>query len=153
MINNFSLQRYIFFLYPQTSFPRRRESPNHFSPVEYFHRYPPRVSPASLPLQSTNQKEHKIYLQSIRTGLDNTRNQLHELIRLLEKKNAYTVYELYALYVSKSFGGLFPYFTDYVMNNRKGDNRLKTAKNCMTAKLSFEHFLSGRDVLLELPDA
>ena len=93
--------------------------------------------------------ERKIYLQSIRTGLDNVRDQLLELIRLLERKNAYTVDELYDLYVSKSFGGLFSHFIDYVTNSLIADNRMKTAHNCTTAKLSFALFLSGQDVLID----
>ena len=96
--------------------------------------------------------ERQIYLQSIKNGMDNELKQLHELIHLLEKKSAYTVNELYGLYISKSFGGFFSPFIDYVANSLKADNRQKTASNCLTARQSFERFLFGQDVLIDKID-
>ena len=96
--------------------------------------------------------ERQIYLQSIKTGLDTELKQLDELIRLLEKKSDYTVEELADLYISNSFNGYFFPFIDYVVKDLKESNRRKMASNCMTAKTSFEHFLSEQDILIDKID-
>jgi len=96
--------------------------------------------------------ERQIYLQSIKIGIDIELKQLAELIRLLERKSDYTVEELAELYRNNSFNGCFFPFVDYVIKNLKESNRQKTASICMTAKTSFEHFLSEQDILIDRID-
>jgi len=99
-----------------------------------------------------SEMERQNHLQSVKTGLDAELKRLNDLILLLEHKGEYTMKELTDLYISNSFNGyLFP-FMDYVIKNLKESNRRKTASIYITAKLSFERFRDGQDILLDKID-
>jgi integrase len=87
--------------------------------------------------------ERQACLQSIRTGMEATMKQLCELIRLLEQKGDYTVEELAGLYAHNSFSGYFSPFADYTVQTLRDANRPKTATILLTAKTSFERFLTS----------
>ena len=97
-------------------------------------------------------RERHVQLQTIKTGLEAELKQLAELIRLLEMKSFYSVYELADLYTSHSFNGYFFPFVAYVVENLKESNRRKTASICITVKTSFERFLCGQDIPLNKID-
>ena len=94
----------------------------------------------------------KIHLQTIKTGLDDEIRRLNELIRLLEMKGDYTVDELSDLFIRNSFNGYFLPFMNHVVETLKESNRFKTAINCKTTKASFERFLCGNDILIDMID-
>jgi len=92
------------------------------------------------------------YLQSVKTGLESELKRLNELVNILEQKGEYTVDELADLYTNNSLNGyLFP-FADYVIKRLIEENCRKTASIYITAKLSFERFREGKDVMLDKID-
>jgi site-specific recombinase XerD len=96
--------------------------------------------------------ERNLFLRSIKTRLESEKEQIADLIRLLEMRGNYTVEELADLYANNSFNGyLFP-FIDYIVKSLIDNNRRKTASICITAKNSFENFLCRHDILLDSID-
>jgi site-specific recombinase XerD len=90
--------------------------------------------------------------ERIKTGVTSEIQTIRGLIRLLEIQGDYSLKELAELYKTNSFNGyLFP-FIDFFVKNLIDSNRRKTASILLTAKRSFERFLSGRDILLDSID-
>jgi site-specific recombinase XerD len=96
--------------------------------------------------------ERQVHLLSIQAGLEATAKQLREHIRLLERKGDYTVEELAGVYARNSFSGYFFAFADFTVQHLKNTNRRKTATLLQSVKTSFEHFLGGRDMLIDRID-
>ena len=97
-------------------------------------------------------EERQLHLLSIKTSLADDLKRLKALILFLENKGDYTVDELAGLFARNSFNGYFFSFMDYVVETLKNSNRLKTANNCITARISFERFLCGQDILIDTID-
>jgi site-specific recombinase XerD len=93
-----------------------------------------------------------MYLQNLMNSLRLEMQQIHDLIRILDKRGDYTTKELVEYYVSHALNGYFFPFIKYRIKKLKSENRIKTASIYETTRRSFYRFRQGEDIRIERID-